>query len=107
MNPRVKILSGLLSFSKYLPGLGRGYFKLEKFQKDFIKDIYGKVDKDEKRIVRRAILSMGRKNGKTMLTAALALVHLIGPERILHSEIYSCANDRDQASIVSVMPHNL
>ena len=77
-----------------------GTFKLMQFQKDFINDVYGPVNKEGKRIVRRAILSMARKNGKTMLTAALVLVHLVGPERLRNSESYSCANDRDQASIV-------
>jgi phage terminase large subunit-like protein len=51
-------------------------------------------------VVRRAILSIGRKNGKTALIAALALVHLVGPEAIPNGEIYSAANDRDQAAIV-------
>jgi phage terminase large subunit-like protein len=51
-------------------------------------------------VVRRAILSMARKNGKTALTAAIVLAHLVGPERVPNGEIYSAANDRDQASIV-------
>ena len=51
-------------------------------------------------MVRRAILSMARKNGKTALTAAIVLAHLVGPERVPNGEIYSAANDRDQASIV-------
>jgi phage terminase large subunit-like protein len=50
--------------------------------------------------VRRAILSVARKNGKTALIAGLVLAHLVGPEAIIHGEIYSAANDRDQASIV-------
>jgi phage terminase large subunit-like protein len=50
--------------------------------------------------VRRAILSIARKNGKTALIAALALAHLVGPEAIPNGEIYSAANDRDQAAIV-------
>jgi phage terminase large subunit-like protein len=50
--------------------------------------------------VRRAILSIRRKNGKTSLIATLALAHLIGPESIPNGEIYSAANDRDQAAIV-------
>lgn len=80
-------------------GKGEGKrFKLRRFQKDFIRSVYS--EKDGKRIVRRAILSMARKNGKTMLTAALSLVHLIGPERTINGEIYSAANDREQASIV-------
>lgn len=52
------------------------------------------------RIVRRAILSIARKNGKTALIAALVLVHLIGPEAIQNGEIYSAANDREQAAQV-------
>ena len=53
-----------------------------------------------RRVVRRAILSMARKNGKTALIAAIVLAHLVGPEAIVHGEIYSAANDRDQAAIV-------
>ena len=43
---------------------------------------------------------MARKNGKTALIAAIVLAHLVGPEAIVHGEIYSAANDRDQAAIV-------
>ena len=86
----------------YVPsGDGQGgTFKLMDFQKEFINDVYGPVDENGKRIVRRAILSMGRKNGKTMMVACLSLVHLWGPEKIMNGENYSVANDRDQASIV-------
>jgi phage terminase large subunit-like protein len=51
-------------------------------------------------VVRRAILSIARKNGKTALIAALVLTHLIGPEAIQNGEIYSAANDREQAAQV-------
>jgi phage terminase large subunit-like protein len=51
-------------------------------------------------MVRRAVLSIGRKNGKTLLAAALVLVHLIGPEAERNGEIYSAANDREQAGQV-------
>lgn len=81
-------------------GKGQGKrFRLRKFQKTFIKDIYEPHIRN-RRAVRRAILSMARKNGKTALIAAIALAHLIGPEAIVHGEIYSAANDRDQAAIV-------
>ena len=50
--------------------------------------------------MRRAILSIARKNGKTALIAALVLVHLVGPEAIENGEIYSAANDREQAAQV-------
>jgi len=86
-------------------GTGAGKrFKLDKWQKDFIRDIYEPhrimPDGSQRRAVRRAILSIARKNGKTALIAAIALAHLVGPVAEVHGEIYSAANDRDQASIV-------
>jgi phage terminase large subunit-like protein len=51
-------------------------------------------------VVRRAIFSLPRKNGKTLLAACLVLVHLIGPEAERNGEIYSAANDREQAGQV-------
>jgi phage terminase large subunit-like protein len=81
-------------------GKGQGKaFKLIPEEKRFIRDIY-EPHRDGKRVVRRAILSMARKNGKTALIACIALAHLVGPEAIVHGEIYSAANDRDQAAIV-------
>lgn len=81
-------------------GIGEGKpFKLDNWQKDFIRDIY-EPHRSGKRVVRRAILSIARKNGKTALIAAIALAHLVGPEAIPNGEIYSAANDRDQAAIV-------
>ncbi len=50
--------------------------------------------------MRRAILSIARKNGKTALIAALVLAHLVGPEAEANGEIYSAANDREQAAQV-------
>jgi len=78
-------------------------FKLRKFQTKFLKDIYGphkKHGKAWRRLVRRAVLSIARKNGKTALIAALVLVHLVGPEAIDNGEIYSAANEREQAAQV-------
>jgi phage terminase large subunit-like protein len=73
--------------------------KLRPFQRKFIQAVYA-VDKNGKRPVRTAVLSMGRKNGKTQLAAALALCHLHGPEAEERGEVYSCANDRFQAGKV-------
>ena len=64
-----------------------GSFRLRPFQKRFIRDIYGPVNKDGCRVVRRAILSEARKNGKSATIAALALAHLIGPEAIKNGEV--------------------
>ena len=46
------------------------------------------------------MLSVGRKNGKSALTAALILAHLVGPEAIRNGEIHSAAVEREQAAIV-------
>jgi phage terminase large subunit-like protein len=81
-------------------GIGQGkQFRLQDWQKDFIRDIY-EPHRGTRRVVRRAILSMARKNGKTALIAAIALANLVGPEGIPRGEIYSAANDRDQAAII-------
>jgi phage terminase large subunit-like protein len=69
---------------------------LRQWQKDFIWDVYSENDRGV-RVVRTAIFSMARKNGKTELAAALALCHLSGPESEERGECYACANDRFQA----------
>ena len=58
---RVKdIIHFIQHFLKIPSGKGEGGpFRLRKFQKDFIRDVYGRT-RGEKRVVRRAILCMGR-----------------------------------------------
>jgi phage terminase large subunit-like protein len=70
--------------------------RLRPWQKKFIRALYTN-NKDDIRPVRTAVLSLGRKNGKTQLAAALALCHLCGPEAESRGEVYSCANDRFQS----------
>lgn len=69
--------------------------KLADFQKKFILDIY-----DNPEGTRRAYLSIARKNGKSAIIAGLLLAHIIGPERVLNSQIVSGARSRDQAALV-------
>lgn len=49
---------------------------------------------------RRAIVSFGRKNGKTAISAFLLLLHLCGPEARANSQLYSAAQSREQAAIL-------
>lgn len=85
-------------------GIGQGKpFKLRLWQKLFIANVYGPQDAKLNRKIRRAILSVARKNGKTALAAALILVHLIGPEAKLNGEVYSAATDRNQAGHIYKM----
>lgn len=68
---------------------------LADWQKREIARIY-----DNPATTRRAILSFGRKNGKTSLAAMLMLVHLCGPLSCYNSQLYSTAQSRDQASLI-------
>jgi phage terminase large subunit-like protein len=74
-------------------------FRLRPWQKKFIKAVY-KVDENGHRLVRTAVLSVGRGNGKTALASVLALSHLAGPESESRGEVYAAANDRFQSSRV-------
>jgi phage terminase large subunit-like protein len=69
--------------------------KLRAWQRREIVKIY-----DNPHGTRRAILSFGRKNGKTALAAFLLLLHLVGPEARPNSQAYSAAQSRDQAAIL-------
>src|SRR5690606_6310550 len=44
--------------------------------------------------------SRGRKNAKTTESAMILLLHLCGPEAKPNSQLYSCAQSRDQAAIL-------
>jgi phage terminase large subunit-like protein len=72
-------------------------FQVRPWQREFIEAVYA-TDEHGRRLVRTAVLSMGRGGGKTTLAAALALCHLAGPEAERRGEIYSAANDRSQAT---------
>ena len=64
------------------------------FQMEFIRAVYGN------RKVRRAYLSLARKNGKSALIACLVLAHLIGPEAVQNSQIICGARSQKQAGII-------
>ena len=67
--------------------------RLRPWQRQIIETIYGTP-------TRQAIISLGRKNGKTSFTAMIVLAHLVGPEARRNAQIYSAAQSRDQAGIV-------
>ncbi len=69
--------------------------KLEDFQRDWLLAVY-----DNPAGTRLAILSIGKKNGKTPLIAALVLAHLAGPETRENSQIISGAMSQMQAATV-------
>jgi phage terminase large subunit-like protein len=66
---------------------------LRKFQRKIIKGIYDTP-------TRLGIISFGRKNAKTTLSAFLLLLHLCGPEARRNSQLFSAAQSRDQAAVL-------
>ena len=75
-------------------------FRLRTWQKEIIRAVYDPAAADGRRLVRTALLTMARKNGKTGLVAALALAHLCGPEAEPRGQVYSAAADKNQAAIL-------
>lgn len=80
------------------PSAGK-LFVLRPWQRDIIRDVY-RTDDAGRRVVRQSLITMGRKNGKSQLAAALALAHLVGPEAEARGQVYSAAADRSQASLI-------
>lgn len=68
---------------------------LRPWQKDEIRKIY-----DNPHGTRTAIVSFGKKNAKTTLSAFLLLLHLSGPEAMRNSQLVSTALSRDQAAVL-------
>lgn len=67
--------------------------RLRPWQQDIIRRTYDTP-------TRRHIISFGRKNGKTALSAMLLLLHLVGPEARPNSQLFSAAQSRDQAAVL-------
>src|SRR5690349_6961593 len=73
--------------------------KLLSWQKKAIRAIY-RTSKKGKRLIRQALITIPRKNGKTAFAARIGLAHLCGPAVEQRGEIYSAAANRDQATII-------
>lgn len=96
LNRAERVIAFVESLSVTAGKLAGQPFRLRSWQRDILGELYA-VDESGNRPVRTGVLSMGRKNGKTGLAAALALCHLAGPEAEMRGEVYSAANDRFQA----------
>ncbi|QFS82347.1 terminase large subunit [Roseivivax sp. THAF197b] len=77
----------------------RQAFQLFPWQERIVRHIYGPRHEDGRRIVQTVLLLLPRGNRKTSLAAALALLHLIGPERVPAGQVIFAAADREQAGI--------
>lgn len=74
-------------------------FQLHAWQERIVRRIYGPRNPDGSRIVKTVLLLLPRGNRKTSLAAALALLHLFGPESRPAGQVLFAACDREQASI--------
>ena len=74
-------------------------FELIDWQEQIIRDIFGTIKSNGYRQFNTAYIEIPKKNGKSELAAAVALLLCCGDgeER---AEVYGCAADRQQASIV-------
>jgi len=92
----VKFINNL----KHTKGVWHGVpFDLLPWQDKIIQDIFGTVKDDGYRKYNTAYVEIPKKNGKSELAAAIALYLTCGDGE-WGAEVYGCAADRQQASIV-------
>jgi phage terminase large subunit-like protein len=74
-------------------------FNLQPWQEEILRTLFGTLRADGTRQYRTCYVEIPRKNGKSEIAAAVALV-LLFLDNEAGAEIYSAAADRDQAGIV-------
>lgn len=85
---------------RHTKGHWRGVpFTLLPWQRQVITDVFGTVREDGRRQYKTAYLELGKKQGKSEAAAGLGL-YLLCADGEEGAEVYSCAADRQQASIV-------
>lgn len=85
---------------KHTKGVWHGEpFDLLPWQDEIVRDIFGTVKEDGYRQYNTAYVEVPKKNGKSEIAAALALYLTCGDGE-WGAEVYGCAADRQQASIV-------
>lgn len=78
-------------------------FQLQDWQRDPLREFYGTLDTDWEanrkfRLFQYLYLEIPKKNGKTELSAALGIYHLVGDGE-KNPQVYICAADKENASI--------
>ncbi|MBT9167714.1 MAG: hypothetical protein DDT19_01054 [Syntrophomonadaceae bacterium] len=97
---RADFAVNFISMLKHTRGKWYGKpFQLMWWQERIVRDVFGTVDKDGYRQFSTAYVEVAKKNGKSELAAAIAL-YLLYADGEIGAEVYSCAGDINQASIV-------
>lgn len=96
-----------INFIEILPDVKTGKpYPLAEFQKFIISNLYGWRKKSDMmhRRFRKAMISLARKNGKTILVAGIILYEfLFGKNPAMSRQIFCTANDKTQAKIAFEM----
>jgi phage terminase large subunit-like protein len=74
-------------------------FLLIDWQEQIVRDLFGTLKPNGYRQFNTAFIEIAKKNGKSELAAAVALLLTCGDNEE-RAEVYGCAADRQQASIV-------
>ena len=93
------VIRFIQTFCRHHEGpLAPGRIRLELWQKAMISVIFGIVDDDGVRVFREILIIMGRKNGKTLLSACLtAAILYLDPD--YGKRVYTVATKLDQARL--------
>lgn len=88
------------NFCRHSKGkMGGQPVRLELWEKAILATVYGFVDEDGLRKYQRAVLIVGKKNGKSLIASCVGLYGLIGDSEA-GAEVYAVATKRDQAKII-------
>lgn len=96
-----KVINFIQIYCRHFEGAMAGQrFKLEAWQKFLLWNLYGFIEKDTGfRRFKKAWVQIARKNGKTLLCAALAIFHLI-EDGEASGQIFSISSKLAQSKIV-------
>lgn len=97
---KAKLAISFINSLKHTKGKWRGVpFDLLPWQDKIISDVFGTVKENGYRQYNTAYIEIPKKNGKSEIAAAVAL-YLTCADMEWGAEVYGCASDRQQASIV-------
>ena len=95
-----KAITFIEKFCRHHEGpLAPGRIVLEEWQKAFISAVFGIVDSNGDRQFREVVLQIGRKNGKTILAAAICAYHIYLDEGDYGKRVYMAAPKLAQAGL--------
>ena len=94
------ILEFAENYCKLSKGAGAGKtVRLELWEKAMLAAVFGIIDINGNRLCREALLIVGKKNGKSLLSSIVGLYLMVGDGEP-GPEIYAVATKRDQAKII-------